>query len=166
MPIPEYVAWLRSHVGTAPLWLIGTSAVVFRDDPQRPDGPPLVLLVRRSDDGTYTPITGLVDPRELPSEAAVREAAEEACVRIEVERLVAVRVVGPVTYPNGDVSDYLDHAFRCRWVEGEPRVGDDESTEAGWWPVDALPPMPARQTETVRLALDPPAHVEFRSAQR
>lgn len=153
MPIPDFVAELRRHVGHAPLWLPGMSAVVLKDDPDRPDGPPHVLLVRRSDDGEYTPISGIVDPREPPHLCAVREAAEEASVVIEVERLVAVRVVGPVTYPNGDVSNYLDHAFRCRWVSGEPAVGDDESTEAGWWPVDALPPMTDRHRETLDIAL-------------
>lgn len=153
MPIPEFVARLRKHVGHEPLWLPGMSAVILKDDPDRPSGPPLVLLVRRSDDGSYTPVTGIVDPMEPPALTAVREAAEEACVEIEVERLVGVRVVGPITYPNGDVSSYLDHAFRCRWVAGEPTVGDDESTEAGWWRTDSLPPMLERHEETIRLAL-------------
>lgn len=153
MPIPEYVAWLRERVGTAPLWLPGAAAIILKDDPDRPDGPPLVLLVRRADNGNYTPVTGIVDPMEPPHVTAVREALEEASVVAEVERLVAVRVIGPITYPNGDVSNYLDHVFRCRWVSGEPAVGDDESTEAGWWPADALPPMPPRHLETVQIAL-------------
>lgn len=153
MPIPEYVAELRRHVGRLPLWLPGMSAVILKDDPARPGGSPLVLLVRRADNGDYTPVTGIVDPMEMPDVCAVREAAEEASVCIEVERLVAIRVMGPITYDNGDVSSYLDHTFRCRWVSGEPAVGDDESTEAGWWPADALPPMPERHLETVRLVL-------------
>ncbi|WP_168583302.1 NUDIX hydrolase [Gephyromycinifex aptenodytis] len=161
MPIPEFVARLREHVGHDPLWLPGMSAVILKDDPQRPGGPPWVLLVRRSDDGSYTPVTGIVDPAEHPARTAVREAAEEACVQIRVERLVAVRVVGPVTYPNGDVSNYLDHAFRCRWVSGDPVVGDDESTEAGWWPTDGLPPMLARHEEAIRLALAEDSDVFF-----
>ena len=153
MPIPEFIAEIRRHIGTAPLWLPAVSAVVLKDDEDRPDGPPLVLLVRRADNGAYTPITGIVDPLEMPDVCAVREAEEEASVRIEVERLVAIRVVGPVTYDNGDVSSYLDHAFRCRWVAGEPAVGDEENTEADWWPVDALPPMSPHHIETVQLAL-------------
>ena len=141
MPIPPHVAELRRHLGHDPLWLTGVTAIVLRDDPERPDGPPQALLVKRSDDGRYTPVSGIVDPREHPADTAVREAMEETCVQIAVERLIAVRVVGPITYPNGDVSDYVDHTFRCRWVAGEPRVGDDEATEAAWWPTAALPPM-------------------------
>lgn len=153
MPIPEYVANLRAKVGNDLLWMPGMTAVILRDDPASQDGLPLALLVRRSDNGEYTPVTGIVDPVESPKETAVREAMEEACVEIEVERLVAVRVVPPVTYPNGDRSAYLDVAFRCRWVSGEPRVGDDESTEAAWWPVDALPQMQERHREAVDLAV-------------
>ena len=41
MPIPEFVLQLRSHVGTAPLWLSGVSAVIVDDD--------RVLLTRRRD---------------------------------------------------------------------------------------------------------------------
>lgn len=154
MPMPEYVAWLRSHVGTAPLWLMGMTSVILKEDPDRPGGSPLVLVVRRSDNGRYTPVSGIVDPGEHPAQTAVREAAEEACVEVEVERLLAVRVVGPITYPNGDVSTYVDHAFRCRWIGGEPRVGDDESTEVGWWPADALPEMNADHLDLVRRAVE------------
>ncbi|GMA38474.1 NUDIX hydrolase [Mobilicoccus caccae] len=159
MPIPEHVAWLRDHVGPAPLWLTGMTAVVLKHDPDAvadPDGPaapPSVLVVRRSDNGAYTPVSGIVDPGEHPADTAVREAEEETCVRIEVERLIDVRVVGPITYPNGDVSTYLDHAFVCRWVSGEPRVGDDESTEAGWWPADALPPLSDAHAALVQAAV-------------
>lgn len=153
MAIPEYVANLRAKVGHDLLWMPGTTAVILRDNPTDPSAAQEVVLVRRSDNGEYTPVTGIVDPVESPKVTAVREALEEACVTIEVERLVAVRVVPPVTYLNGDRSAYLDLTFRCRWLAGEPRVGDDESTEAGWWPVDRLPPMAQRHREAIELAV-------------
>lgn len=159
MPIPEYVASMRAKVGHDLLWLPGVTAVILKDSPERPGGAPLVLLVRRSDTGEYTPVTGIVDPFEQPAVTAVREAMEEASVEAEVERLVALRVTPPVTYPNGDVSGYLDTTFRCRWVAGEPRVGDDESTEADWWPSDALPAMEDRHAQAIRLAIENPADV-------
>ena len=89
-----------------------------------------MLLVRRSDNGAWTPVTGIVDPGEDPHVTAVREVEEEACVVAEVERLVWVSASGVVTHVNGDLGQYLDHTFRCRWVSGEPRPGDDESTDA------------------------------------
>lgn len=152
MPIPEFIVDPRAHVGHAPLWLIGMTAIVLKDDPERPETP-LVLVVRRSDDGRYTPVSGIVDPCEHPADTAVREAMEETRVVIEVERLIAVRVVGPIIYPNGDASNYVDHTFRCRWVSGEPEVGDDEATEARWFPVDALPEMGGDHVDLIRRAV-------------
>ena len=82
MPTPDFVLDLRRHIGTAPLSLVGVTAVILRGDE--------VLLGRRSDTGALTPITGIVDPGEEPAEAARREALEEAGVRIRVDRLAWV----------------------------------------------------------------------------
>ncbi|GHG34157.1 hypothetical protein GCM10018980_03460 [Streptomyces capoamus] len=55
------------------------------------------------------------------------------------ERIVLVQSSDPVTYPNGDVCQYMDVTIRCRAVGGQARVNDDESLDVGWFPVDALP---------------------------
>ena len=62
-----------------------------------------MLLVRRSDNGAWTPVTGIVDPGEDPHVTAVREVEEEACVVAEVERLVWVSATEVVTHVNGDL---------------------------------------------------------------
>jgi hypothetical protein len=64
-----------------------------------------------------------------------------------------------VTHLNGDLGQYLDHTFRCRWVSGEPRPGDDESTDARWFPLDALPDMAERHRERITVAVDNPRDV-------
>lgn len=151
MPIPPYVAHLRSMVGRELLWMPGVTAVVLRDGAR---GIPDVLLVKRSDNGAWTPVTGIVDPGEEPHVTAVREVLEEACVVAEVERLVWVRASGVVTHVNGDLAQYLDHTFRCRWVSGEPRPGDDESTDARWFPVDELPEMPQSFVDRIEWVLE------------
>jgi 8-oxo-dGTP pyrophosphatase MutT (NUDIX family) len=147
--IPEFILALRAKVGTHPLWLSGTTAVVLRGEP----GAEQVLLVRRVDNGAWTPVTGIVDPGEEPAVAARREAFEEASVVVEVERLVWVTVTDPVEYDNGDQARYLDLCFRCRHISGEAAVGDDENTDVRWFPVDALPPVSARFAESIRLAV-------------
>ena len=98
-----------------------------------------LLLARRSDNGHWGPVTGIVDPGEDPGVAARREALEETGVHIQVERLAAVSVDGPAVHANGDVSTYLDHTFACTWLDGEAHVADDESTEVGWFRADQLP---------------------------
>nr|WP_154921121.1 NUDIX domain-containing protein [Microbacterium testaceum] len=146
MPTPEFVLELRRHVGTAPLALVGVTAVIVRDD--------RVLLGRRSDTGRLTPITGIVDPGEEPADAAVREAEEEAGVRIRAERLAWVHQIPRVTYANGDQSDYLDLTFACTWVSGDPVPVDGEMTEVGWHPVSAIEEtLDAEMAARVRAAL-------------
>lgn len=142
MSTPEFVLALREKVGTEPLWLSGVTAVVLRDDQ--------VLLVRRADNGAWTPVTGIIDPGEQPADAALREVAEETGVRAVAERLAMVHVTGEITYLNGDRARYLDLVFRCRWHSGSPVPADGENTEARWFPLDALPDL----SENMRGRLD------------
>lgn len=160
MPTPDFVLDLRAKVGTSLLWLSGAAAVVVRE--RHDAGGEEVLLVQRSDTREWTPVTGIIDPGEDPATTAERECLEEACVVARAERLVWVTVSPVVSYPNGDRSQYLELVFRCSWVSGEPAVGDDESLDARFFPVDALPPMSERHAERVRLALanDPVAHFD------
>ncbi|MDO5711093.1 MAG: NUDIX domain-containing protein [Micrococcales bacterium] len=154
MPIPEFILELRRHVGHAPLWLIGCTAVVVSETES---GAPQVLLVRRADTGVWSPVTGIVDPGEDPHVAAVREVWEEACVRAEVTSLVWVSAGELVHHVNGDQARYLDHTFRCRYLEGTPRVGDDENLQATWFSSDELPPLPRVFADRIAAALcDPP----------
>jgi 8-oxo-dGTP pyrophosphatase MutT (NUDIX family) len=127
VPTPDFVLQLRRHVGNRPLPLVGVTAVIVRDRD--------LLLGRRSDDGRLTPVTGIVDPGEEPADAAVREAEEEAGVRIRAERLAWVHQIPRGTYENGDQSDYLDLTFACSWISGDPVPVDGEMTEVGWHPL-------------------------------
>ena len=144
MPIPEFIVELRRMVGHTELWLPGVTAVVRRGEE--------LLLVQRSDNREWTPVTGIVDPGEEPAVAARREALEEAGVEIRVDRLAQVGVVGPITYPNGDRTTYLDHVFACTWLSGDPYVADDESVAVGWYPLDSLPPMSPEMLARVEAA--------------
>jgi 8-oxo-dGTP pyrophosphatase MutT (NUDIX family) len=153
MPIPEYVRQLRQHVGHAPLWLPGVTAVVLRRDE--------VLLVQRSDTFVWTPVTGIVDPGEQPAVAAAREVLEETGVSASVERLASVRA-GPMTvHVNGDQVYYLDHCFTCAYVSGEAYVGDDESVDVGWFPLTDLPEMPPIHQQRIRDATEPAERARF-----
>ena len=146
MATPDFILELREKIGHAPLWLSGITAVVIRGDE--------VLLVRRADNGAWTPVTGIIDPGEEPAVAAIREALEEAAVVITADALAWVKVIDLVTYANGDQSRYLDLVFRCSWVSGEPHPADGENTEAAWFRLDALPAMSDDMSRRIRTALD------------
>lgn len=154
-PIPPFIVELRAKVGDQLLWMPAVTAVVRRNDE--------VLLVERADNGAWTPVTGIVDPGEEPAVCAAREAMEEACVSIRVDRLAMTGVHPEVVYDNGDRASYLDLTFACTWLAGEARVGDDESTDVRWWPVDALPPMSPLMRERIAAALSDEREARFTS---
>ena len=146
MATPDFVLALREKIGNHPLWLSGVTAVVVRDRE--------VLLVRRSDTGEWTPVTGIVDPGEQPAVAAERETLEEANIVAVAESISWVQVTEPIRYANGDESQYIDLVFRCRYVSGDPYPADGENTDAAWFPLDALPTMTANMSERIRSALE------------
>lgn len=150
MPTPDFVLDLREKIGHDLLWLSGVSAVVLRPGP---GGAEEVLLVRRADNGAWTPVTGIIDPGEEPAVAGAREVLEETEVVAVAERLVWVHSLPPMTYANGDRSQYLDLTFRFRWVSGEPGPGDGENSEARWFGVDALPELSEEMHARVAHAL-------------
>jgi len=144
MPVPEFIAELRKHLGVAELWLPGVTAVIVRGDE--------ILLVKRSDNGNWAPVTGIVEPGEDPGVAARREALEETGVTISVDRLAWICAGERVTYANGDQAVYLDHTFACTWVSGDPYVADDESTDVRWFHRGELPMMKPVLLERIEVA--------------
>ena len=144
VPVPAFVLRLRERVGHELLWLPGATAVVLSEG--------RTLLVHRADNGRWAPVSGIVDPGEHPEQTVVREVREEAGVSCQVEALAWVNVTEPIRYPNGDVSQYLDLTYRCRYLGGEPHAADDESLDAQWFPLDALPAMDRQNLERVRRA--------------
>jgi 8-oxo-dGTP pyrophosphatase MutT (NUDIX family) len=146
MPTPDFVLALREKIGRAPLWLSGITAVVTRENGD-------LLIVRRSDTGAWTPVTGIIDPGEEPAAAAAREVLEEADIVATAVRLAWVHTIPMVTYPNGDRSQYLDLTFRMRYESGDPHPADGENTDARWCAPAQLPPMSDDMAARIRHAL-------------
>jgi len=141
MPTPDFILELRSMIGHHPLWLPGVTALVV-------DEGGLILMVQRVDNGLWTLPSGISEPGEEMATACVREVLEETGVVVEVEELISIQTVGPITYPNHDVTSYVDHFFRCRPTGGTAVVGDDESLAVGWFDPAALPEPGTAQTST------------------
>ncbi|MFD8666290.1 NUDIX domain-containing protein [Streptomyces microflavus] len=120
---------------------------------QREDG--RVLLHRRSDTGEWSLLSGILEPGESPAAGVVREVREEAGLRVVPERLAGVTVSLRVRHPNGDLAQYMELLFLCRLaVDGqEAHAADDETSEVGWFAMDALPAMRKSVHERLGLAL-------------
>lgn len=120
-----------------------------------------VLLAQRADNRQWALVSGMLEPGEQPARGLVREIFEETAVVAEPERVVSVGAVGPFTYPNGDVCEFLDVVFLCRYVSGTARVNDDESVAVGWFGIDELPELMAGHLTSIHRALAPAEAAHF-----
>lgn len=135
-------------IGHHPLWLPGVTALVT-------DERGWVLLGRRADNGRWALPSGIAEPGEEMADSCAREVLEETGVVVRVQDLIAIRTTRPVTYPNGDVTSYVDHFFRCRPVGGSAHVADDESVAVGWFdPADLPEPSTPRTQELLAVAAE------------
>jgi 8-oxo-dGTP pyrophosphatase MutT (NUDIX family) len=131
--ISPYLRRLRERVGHD-LVLLPSVAVLPWDEDVR------LLLVCEAETGLWQTIGGAIEPDESPTEAAIREAAEEASVEVE---LTGIRGVagGPrfrMTYPNGDLVSYVSTIFDARVTRGTPHADGEETTDIAWFATDRL----------------------------
>lgn len=157
MVTPAYITDIRSSYGHGRLLLPGVSAIVLDGD----EGRERLLLVRRSDNGRWSLPAGIGEPDEQPADSITREVLEETCVHIRPERLVLLTTDPPITYANGDICQYLSMAFRCSYLGGEARVGDEESTDVGWFDLDQLPELSSLERRRIACALAPAGPTQF-----
>ena len=123
-----------------------------------------LLLVREQMDGRWAMPGGFVDVGDSPSEAALREVAEEAGVVARVQRLAGVFD----TRLQPDCPPHLFHIHKLVFTgvlvdpDAAPRAGS-EATDARYWPLAALPELslgrtlPLHVREALRVARDPNA---------
>ena len=129
----EYIQSLRQHIGHAPILIIG--AVVLIVDKQN-----RLLMMKRSDSGSWGLPGGAVEPGETVEEAAFRETLEESGLRVEEMSLFGV-FSGPecyYKYPNGDEVYNVTVAYLSREVSGDIQL-NGEHTEWGWFALVDLP---------------------------
>jgi len=98
-----------------------------------------VLLSRRFNtgymDGSYSLIAGHLDGNETVSEAIIREAFEEAKIKVDKDDLIPATVIHRMS----DV-EYVDFFFVLdKWV-GTPTIGEpDKCDDLSWFSIDNLP---------------------------
>lgn len=135
MPIPPYVAHLRTFVGHATL-LLPAAVAIIRDEKGH------VLLIRRGDGRGWSLPGGVMEPGEGIVDCLVREVWEETGLEVEPMRLVGIYSDPAdllVTYPNGDRVHIVSASVECRVVGGQLRPDGEESLEVVYFAPDALP---------------------------
>ena len=134
MPMSDYIRHLRSMIGTTVLEVPTVSVLTF-DERDR------VLLVRHVEGEDWTTPGGMIEPYELPADAAVREAWEETGLVVELTRLVGV-FGGPLctsTYANGDKLSWVSTVFEGRRIGGELRPDGVETLDVRYFAADETP---------------------------
>lgn len=146
MPTPEFIVSLRAKIGND-LLLVPTVAVMARDGDGR------ILLVQDRETGVWGFPGGIVEPDELPADAAVRETWEESRVFVELTGITGVLGGNRCssTYPNGDRIAWVVTVFGARVISGNP-VGDGtETVDAGFFGADEIATLPLRNSARIFL---------------
>lgn len=143
-----YFKSIRRHIGQAPFIAAAAIAAVF-DERGR------LLLVRRSDDGTWSLPGGMIELGERIDQTVINELREETGLEVEPERLIGIHSNSDyvVRFPHGDVVKAASVLFRCRLVGGRLRPDHDEILEARFFEPEQLPELPIRYKHRVATAL-------------
>lgn len=149
MPVSDFVKGLRAKVGNELLHFPAVGVVAF-------DATGRVLLVRAAEDGKWTIPGGMVEPGELPAEAAIRETKEETGLDVELIRILGV-FGGPlfrIEYPNGDRVSFVSTTFEGKVIGGNITPDGSETVEARYFSKEDLSSVELKPyiEETLRVA--------------
>lgn len=147
MPMSEYIRALRAKVGTTVLEVPTVSILTF-DDRQR------VLLVRHVEGDDWTTPGGMIEPYEIPTDAAVREMWEETGLFVQITHIIGVfgGELCTSTYSNGDRLSWVSTLFGARPLKGTLKPDGAETLEARYFQRSELDGI--RCKPHVRLFLD------------
>jgi len=125
----DYVSYIRGMVGHKKIIMNAAAVIIVNNG--------AILLQRRSDNGQWGLIGGILELDETYREAAVREAAEETGLLVRLEYLVGIYHGYQVRWASGDCAHVICAVFKAG-VTGEPRC-DAESIELRYFMPDQLP---------------------------
>ena len=126
----DYIHELRKITGPRKLILNCAGALILRDDK--------ILFQRRTDNGQWGLIGGLVEMNETYEQAALREIREETGLEVRLENFLGIFHNHNMVWSNGDAAHVISAMFTARVVSGEPRI-DEESLELRFFGKDELP---------------------------
>ncbi len=157
MGMSDYYKRLRDKVGHDLLMMPAVAAVIHDEEGR-------VLMMRHEADGKWSLPAGAIEPGESPTDALVREVAEETGLQVVPTQILGV-FGGPqyrVTYPNDDEVEYTVTVFAADTRSGELHAADGEALEFGWFDPFDPPPMGVYYPTEVlaQTRLGPPPNVE------
>lgn len=126
----DYIHELRKITGPRKLILNCAGALIIRDGK--------ILFQRRTDNGKWGLIGGLLEMNETYQEAALREIREETGLEVKLDSFLGIFHNHNMVWGNGDAAHVIAAMFTASIVSGEPRI-DEESYELRFFSKDEIP---------------------------
>ena len=128
----DYIHDLRQAIGPRKIILNCAGVLIIRDNK--------ILFQRRTDNGKWGLIGGLLEMNETYQEAAIREAREETGLEVKLESFLGIYHNHDMVWGNGDCAHVVTAFFTASIISGEPRV-DEESFELRFFSREEMPPL-------------------------
>ena len=141
----DYIHELRPLIGHRKIILNCAGTVIVRDGK--------ILLQRRSDNGKWGLIGGLLEMNETYEEAAIREAREETGLEIRLDSFLGIFHNHHMVWSNGDKAHVISALYTASVVSGEMRI-DEESYELKFFARENMPELFAEDHIAAMRAFD------------
>ena len=140
----SYLGKLRKKIGHDKIIVAGARAIIRNKKGE-------VLLIRRTDTGRWGMPAGSLELGDSVIDALKREVLEETGLKVISCRPMAIYSDPKysVTYPNGDQVQIFAMVFIVDEWEGELISETDETSDIGFFPLDALPDTHEMYIETL-----------------
>ena len=126
----DYIHDLRKVIGPRKIILNCAGALIIKDDK--------ILCQRRTDNGKWGLIGGLVEMNETYEQAALREVREETGLEVKLDSFLGIFHNHNMVWSNGDAAHVISAMFTASIISGEPRI-DEESYELRFFGKDEIP---------------------------
>ena len=126
----DYIHDLRKEIGHRKIILNCAGAIIIKEDK--------ILLQRRTDNGRWGLIGGLLEMNETYEQAAIREIREETGLDVKLTSFLGIFHNHHMMWSNGDAAHVISAIYAASIVSGEPRI-DEESYELRFFEKSELP---------------------------
>ena len=126
----DYIHELRKEIGPRKIILNCAGALIVQDGK--------ILFQRRTDNGEWGLIGGLLEMNETYEEAALREIREETGLEVKLDSFLGIFHNHSMEWSNGDKAHVISAMYTASIISGVPRI-DEESLELRFFGKDELP---------------------------
>ncbi len=126
----DYIHDLRNLIGPRKIILNCAGVLIIKKNK--------ILFQRRTDNGKWGLIGGLLEMNETYEQAALRETQEETGLKIKLESFLGIFHNHNMVWANGDTAHVISAYFTASIASGIPRI-DEESYELKFFGKNEIP---------------------------